>query len=279
MTFLALILALALRQLWGVEPWLHRDRWWYDYRERVAALGLLDAVQLLLLVLLPTLLLGALLMLLAPVLFGLPWILLAALVLLFSFGRGDFHARLVQYRAHCERGNPETAWLFLCGALGADDLARAASEGEADDAWHRLQARLLYDGYQRWFAVVLVFVTLGPAWAFAYRLLQLEAQQAPECAAARLLFVVDWVPARLLALTFALAGDFIHSRDVLFAALLNTVRAPAELLGDVGTAAVHGAGADADVQTAADDMQALGDLLTRSAVIWVVVIALVAIIG
>ena len=93
------------------------------------------------------------------------------------------------------------------------------------------------------------------------------------------MFVVDWVPARLLALTFALAGDFIHSRDVLFAALLNTVRAPAELLGDVGTAAVHGAGADADVQTAADDMQALGDLLTRSAVIWVVVIALVAIIG
>jgi AmpE protein len=156
---------------------------------------------------------------------------------------------------------------------------RAASEGDADDAWRRLQARLLYDGYQRWFAVVLVFVLLGPAWAFGYRLLQLEAQQAPERAAARVLFVVDWVPARLLALTFALAGDFMHSRDALSGALLDTARVPAELLGDVGTAAVYSAGRDADVQTAADDMQALGALLTRSAVIWVVAIALVAIIG
>jgi len=279
MTFLALILALALRQFGGAEPWLHRDRWWQHYRERIAAHGLLDAVQLVLVVLLPALLLSLLLAALAPLLFGLPWILLAALVLLFSFGRGDFQALVAQYCGHCERGNVETGWLYLCDALGADDLALASGPGEIDDAYAQLQGRLLYEGYQRWFTVVLLFIVLGPAWAFAYRLLQLYAQQAAGPGAARVLFVVDWVPARLLGLTFALVGNFMHSRDAMRDALMDSSRDASAMLGAVGAAAAQTAADGFDAGTAADEARALGALLARSAVVWVLLSALVAIAG
>ena len=285
MSFLALIIALSMRQLWGAEPWLHRDSWWYGYRERVAALGVPGWIQLGLAVVLPTLLLGIFLDVLAPVLFGLPWILLAAVVLLYSFGRGDFQARIAQYRGHCERGNYEAAWLYLCGELEADDLAVALGSASADAADLRLQERLLYDGYQRWFAVVFWFVLLGPAWAFGYRLLQMSVHGvSPSPCAAQLLHWVDWLPVRVLAITFTLAGDFVRSHNALREAVVDTSSDAPSVLRAVGASAAYAwegaadSAAEAAIGVAGEMIPALSSLLTRSGVVWVVAIALVAII-
>lgn len=277
MNFLAFLIALALRQLWGAEAWLHRDHWWRDWRQRVMGFGLLPWLQLLLAVGLPLLLALLVLDVLRPLLFGLPWIIAAALALLYAFGRGDFHARIARYCDFCERGNREGAWLYLREELHAGDPREVDPGLEPEQLHRQLQASLYYDGFQRWFAVVFWFVLLGPVAALGYRLLQLyreaEGEQGP---ALTLLFLLDWVPVRLLLLTFTLAGDFVRSRDELVAALFDSWADSRTLLLTVGSAA---AGTDPDTSTSreAAEVKALAGLMTRSGVVWVVLIAVLAI--
>jgi AmpE protein len=280
MNFLALLIALTLRQLWGAESWLHRDDWWREWRQRVLGLGLLPWVQLVLSVGLPLLLALLLLDLLLPLLFGLLWIVAAALLLLYAFGRGDFHARIARYRDYCERGNREGAWLYLREELHAGD-PREVDPGLEPEALHQqLQASLYYDGFQRWFAVVFWFVLLGPVAALAYRLLQLCRDAGDgEGPAVSLLFLLDWIPVRLLVATFAVAGDFVRSRDELVAALFDPWADSSALLLAVGNAAAGAAADDPASQGAAAEVTALADLLTRSTVVWVVVIAVFEILA
>lgn len=280
MNFLAFIVALALRQLWGAEAWLHRDRWWRDWLDRANGFNLPPWLQLALTVGLPLLLALLLLDLLRPLLFGLPWIGAAALVLLYAFGRGDFHARIARYRDYCERGNREGAWLYLREELHAGDPGDVDPGLEPEQLHQHLQASLYYDGFQRWFAVVFWFVLLGPVAALGYRLLQLYRDASgDEGPAPVLLFLLDWLPVRLLLATFAIAGDFVRSRDELVAALLDPWADSPTLLLAVGSAAAGTSrGEDVSGQAAAD-VTALAGLLARSGVVWVVVIAVLAILA
>ncbi len=280
MNFLAFVIALALRQLWSADVWLQRDNWWRDWSERANSFGLLPWVQLLLTVGLPLLLALLLLDVLRPLLFGLLWIVAAAMILLYAFGRGDFHARIARYCDFCERDNREGAWLYLREELHAGDPAEVDPGMEPEQLHQELQASLYYDGYQRWFAVVFWFVLLGPVAALSYRLLQLyrdaEGNAGP---AVTLLFLLDWVPVRLLLATFTLAGDFVRSRDELLAALFDPWADSDILLLAVGGAAAGTSPEASASGQAAKDVTALSALLTRSAVVWVVLIAMLAILG
>lgn len=128
------------------------------------------------------------------------------------------------------------AVLFLC--LGPRDLARevqalldARARGDAaecerlsrtlqqtpeTEGSHRnLLGALFIQSHERLFGVLLAFVTLGPAGAVLYRiasrlpaLLHDQGGAAPAVNAAEQLHaMLAWVPARLMALLFALAGS------------------------------------------------------------------------
>jgi AmpE protein len=107
MTFLAIILAVLLLQAWGTAERVHADDWFRRWQARVSDWGLAGTPGLALLVLLPAVLVALLLDLLEPVLFGLLWLPLAALLLLYSFGRGDFQASMGRYRGHAYSGDFE----------------------------------------------------------------------------------------------------------------------------------------------------------------------------
>lgn len=281
MTFLALVIALTLRQLWALDRPVQRDGWWHDWRARTAGFGLHGWGRLLLALGLPLLLAGLVLDLLLPLLFGLPWIAAAVLLLLYAFGRVDLQALQVRYCDYCDRGNGEGAWLFAREEL-ALALPDDASE-ELDPEWpqQRVAARFCYVSFQGWFAVVFYFVVLGPVAALAYRLVQLyrDDEGEAEGPAARLLFWLDWVPVRLLLASFTLTGDFMRSRDALLAAMSDFRAQPAAMLHEVAAAAAEPVPEGTPPERAAADLRALAGLLHRSAVSWVVVIALVAILA
>ncbi|HEY7775738.1 MAG TPA: regulatory signaling modulator protein AmpE [Kineobactrum sp.] len=279
MNFLAFIIAFAARQLWGSQEWLHRDGWWLDWQRRAAGFGLGPWLQLLLTVGLPTFLAALVLDLLQPLLFGLLWIAAAVLLLLYAFGRGDFHALVARYRDYCERGNGEGAWLFATEELGVEAAKDNDPERPLFDLHQQVQVSLLYDGFQRWFAVVFFFFLLGPAAALAYRLLQLYRETNPVGPVLRLLFVLDWLPARVLAATFVLAGDFVRSRDALVAMLGDMQADAGQLLQAVGIAAAAPGERDAPLAQAAENADALSGLLRRSGIAWVLALAVVAILG
>ena len=281
MTFLAIIIAVVLLQAWGTAERLHVDSWFVSWQARVASWGLPGGVSLAVVVLLPAMLVVFALDLVQPVLFGFLWLPLAVLLLLYSFGRDDFQAAMGRYRGHAYAGDFEAAYLAAREDLFEEDADIPESPQEVHAS---IQQALLYEGLQRWFSVLLYFVLFGPAAALAYRLLQLcRGQFEPELAR-RWLFLLDWVPARLLAATFALTGDFMGSRTNLLAALQDMASGAGAVLYSVGAAALgQGGAAPAEAEdefgpVAAAQNREFDALLSRSAVCWIVVLSLLVLL-
>jgi AmpE protein len=282
MTFLAIIIAVLLLQAWGTAERVQFDGWFDGWQARVAGWKLTGGVGLAVLVALPALLVLLLLNLMEPVLFGLLWVPLAALLLLYAFGRGDFQAAMGRYRGHAYSGDFEAAYLAACEEFSWGDSADVPATPL--DVHAMIQRAYLYEGLQRWFTVLFYFVLAGPAGAIAYRLLQMSRSSFEPGLAGRWLFVLDWLPARLLAATFTLAGDFIASRDSLLAGLRNTAEDAGVLLYTVGAAALGpdsalSPGEDAVIgPAAAAQNREFNALLSRSAACWIVVLSLLVLL-
>jgi AmpE protein len=282
MTFLAIILAVLLLQAWGSAERVHLDDWFRSWQARESSWGLSGVVNLAVLVLLPAVLVALLLDMVEPLLFGLLWLPLAALVLLYSFGRGDFQASMARYRGHAYSGDFEGAYLAAREEFGWDDSLEVPDT--AQEVHAMIQRALLYEGLQRWFCVLFYFVLLGPAGALVYRLIQLCRDSFEPGTVERWLFLLDWVPARLLSATFAITGDFIGSKDTLLAGLGDSSAQAGALLHRVGVVALGPeaaapAGDDSDFgpQAAAQNRE-FDALLSRSAVCWIVVFSLLVLL-
>jgi AmpE protein len=283
MLFLAGVIAIVLLQLWGTADRVHRDHWFDSWRERLLRSGLSGGGGLLLAVALPALVAAFVLGLIEPILFGLLWIGLAAFLLLYAFGRGDFQATMGRYRGHAFSGDFEAAYLEASQVFAWEE--QNATPQSAAEVHVMIQRALLYEGFQRWFAVLFYFVVLGPAGAVAYRLLQLAGDDFGAQLRQRWLFYADWVPARLLAAAFSLTGDFLGSRSALLSGMKETAQPAPELLYAVASAALH---FDAptlqadqvDLDTlAVNQNREIGSLLSRSAACWVVVLSLVVLLS
>lgn len=275
MIFLALILALLLAFAWDFGPTLHRDDWFWRWRSQLAGLGFGPVPVLLLAVLVPCAVVQIALNTLEPLLFGIAWIALAACLLLYALGRGNTGAVLEKYRSQCRREDFEAAYLYGVEQLhwfnGDGKSARSPSEV------HRaMQRGFLYQAHQHWFAVLFYFLLLGPVGALAYRLLQLST--VGNSAGSRLLQLADWVPARLLAASFTLTGNFVESADELLAGILGGKMRVRDLLYSVAMAAT---GEDKKEVPdtgfglyAARQNELFAALVRRSSLAWVVVVSL-----
>lgn len=173
--------------------------------------------------------------------------------------------------------------------LAADELARdliaqadpqvlaAAARAELD----RARADLLAEQLRELFAPLFWFLLLGPVPAIAYYLLRLAAN-APAGpvadAAARLLYYADWPVARVLAISFALAGDFVATWQHWRGCVLERELGAVELLDASARVAQP-----VDTTLPPDSLPgpmlvnalaAINALLHRALVIWVVLLAL-----
>jgi len=286
--FLALIIALALLQYWGSAGPVHRDQWFRDLVAKFSESGLMPELQITFAVLLPAILLFWLQGLIAGWLFGMVPLALMVVVLLYSFGRGNFEALLDKYRAHCREGDFEAAYLFAQQELAAGADTECPSGPEQLHRW--VKERFFYLGFERWFGVVFYFALFGAAGALAYRLLQLYGEFCDTAErremVRRTLQVVDWLPSRLLVFTFAVTGDWVGSREQMSAAIQDLETATGELVSDSAHAAL---GLKASVFSDNGDSQAFAQvsdwemgqiqgLLSRSAVAWVVALALIVLL-
>ena len=223
MKLIALLVGLAIERL-ATQLFHLRELRWLDriidrgcaLAERVAHWPALIPVLLLTIVLaLPVFLV---VLALGDTLFGFPYLLLAIVVLFFSLGPKDIGEELDEY----------------CSAIEADDEERVAQTAKAllerdvpEDPWQRIEEveqAVFVQANNRLFAVVFWFVVFGPLGAWAYRVTDLVRRRtvfkasreaaddgaAHEIAAAasRLHSWVAWIPARLAALGYALAGSF-----------------------------------------------------------------------
>lgn len=267
MSFLVLLLAVWVEKFSAGRQRIQQDGGWLRQLARVEAAPNLQAspwLSLALLVLVPVLLLGVLLVLLKSVAYG--WLALPVhlLVLIYGLGRGDVLAALGPFRDAWRRDDMEAAYLVAARDLGvqADEPAELLT---------RVQGYLLWQAYQSFFAVIFWYALLGPVAVLAYRLLALTTEQAQQVAlrehAQQLRHGFDWLPARVLASSFALVGDFVSVSRALLHELLNWQIPAAQLVDHAGRAAANTL-ASAPGEAGLHSLDSLWQMLVRSALLW-----------
>ena len=287
MNLIALILGLALERMQTRLLDLRETTWftgWFDLGARWmrAAPGF------------PGLLAGALVMLLPAVpvawvawafrdvLAGLPYILFAMLMLVLSFGPQDLFSQAnswLQAKAHGdEHAAAELERAICAGDSEATDRATA----------RKLEAAILVQANHALFGVIFWFMVLGPAGAWAYRVADLFRRHmratgsgGPNTARAELLFgIVAWIPARLLAASYAVAGSFDDAFEDWRAYYQRTsagfFRVSENILAAAGIGAIRRRCPEPG-QVAA--IEAARDLVWRALVIWLTVIAALTLVG
>jgi AmpE protein len=147
-------------------------------------------------------------------------IALAAAVLFFSFGPRDLRQEVTEYRAAAGRGDAVAADRLAAEILEHDACQRrgAALESVAEAVFVQANNRL--------FGVLFWFAILGPLGALTFRvtdlmrreaILRAERADAPAIAAEvselcqGVHGVIAFLPARMLALTYGVAGSFQES--------------------------------------------------------------------
>ena len=267
MSFLVLLLAVWVEKFSAGRQRIQQDGGWLRQLARVEAAPSLQAspwLSLALLVLVPVLLLGLLLVLLKPVAYG--WLALPVhlLVLIYGLGRGDVLAALGPFRDAWRRDDLQAAYLVASRDLGlqADEPAELLG---------KVQGHLLWQAYQSFFAVIFWYALLGPVVVLAYRLLALTTEHAQQGAlrerAGQLQHVFDWLPARVLASSFALVGDFVSVSRALLHELLNWHIPAPQLIERAGRAAANtplSAPGEVGLQT----LDALWQMQVRCALLW-----------
>ncbi len=288
MELLTILIVLGLVQLWGSGGPVQRDGWFWEWSRIIK--GMLEAgkLRLVLIVAPPVVLVLLLQAWFYGVLLGLLLLLLYVVVLLYSLGRGDFNDAIQHYISAWSAGDFESAY---DKALAIGDFSQSDTIDNHLALHDSVREAIAYDGYQRWFATVFWFLLLGPCGALGYRLSYLcgrnqELDTLDRQLALRFVHYLDWIPSRLLALTFALTGNFVQSFNRCSQKLLDNMPT-GELLDDCVLAAISSdeeqAARPADELSFIDfgrrEISELQSLLSRSVICWLIVIAMLALAG
>lgn len=182
-----------------------------------------------------------------------------------------------------------TAWRATHAPVTANDLLRASMEGLFDDAQRHL------------FGVIFWFVLLaplGPVGPVLYRLTGIIAEQWKIPAlgefahfSQRMIHILDWLPTRITALSFAIAGDFEdavycwrsqaadwadHNQGILLASAAGALGVklgmPLQTLQGSIWRPELGLGDDAD----SSDLNSASSLIWRALTIWLLLLLLMA---
>jgi membrane protein required for beta-lactamase induction len=220
MGLIVIVVSLILERALGHLQHLRRLDWFPGYREVLFSrapgswtFGIGGAI----LVLAPVVLAALFLQwLLDDLLWGGLELLFSIAVVTYCLGPEAFNQQVDAYLEAREAGEYGKAGRIaekLAGGPVSDDIHRQAKQ---------VTTAVLYEGNVRIFAVVFWFLLLGPAGALLYRMaaayardtdrrLDVSALETPAFesgAAGRVHAVLDWLPARLLSLTFFLTGSF-----------------------------------------------------------------------
>ncbi|MCG5500741.1 regulatory signaling modulator protein AmpE [Ectothiorhodospira lacustris] len=262
--------------------WL--DRYTALVRGRCEGFGLGSTPTLVIAVAIPLVVLVILMQLIGGILGGLVGVLIALAVLLFSIGPRNLSKEVDAFLEAGAMKDEEREMKHARNLLG---------DQVPDDAAERARAvlqRMLIGSNSSLFAVLFWFVVLGPVGALLYRLANL--MRAPEGAepdgfqqtATQLQGLLDWIPARLVALFYALTGSFDRSFPVLRTGVLgswgNMAAENEALLRDAGCEAIQLSEEELkEPLQARSAVERASSLVFRSLIAFVAILALLTIVG
>ena len=304
MNFLIALLAIILLEAYSELGFVQRDNWLRRWKKSLSALGLgrQRVLGLAVFVAVPVILLQLLLVSLAQHHLGFVSFFLELLILLYALGRGNLDAQIALFTSDLKSDELQGAF-HNAGVV--DTSYREGRLETAEGIKEQIFAALPYRMFERTFVVVFWFFFFGAPAALAYRLLALHGDlkldasldgsldsslksslhsgdderldSRRESRAVKWLWLMEWLPARLLSLTLGLVGNFSQAagatRRLLFSRSIGTSTFLRE--------AVFGA---LDQSQASDALtpQLTSDvvsLLGRAMTTWLVIIAVLVILA
>ena len=304
MNFLIALFAIILLEAYSELGFVQRDNWLRRWKKSLSALGLgrQRVLGLAVFVAVPVILLQLLLVSLAQHHLGFVSFFLELLILLYALGRGNMDAQIALFTSDLKSDELQAAFHNV-GVV--DTSYREGRLETAEGIKEQIFAALPYRMFERTFVVVFWFFFFGAPAALAYRLLALHGDlkldasldgsldsslksslhssdderldSRRESRAVKWLWLMEWLPARLLSLTLGLVGNFSQAagatRRLLFSRSIGTSTFLRE--------AVFGA---LDQSQASDALtpQLTSDvvsLLGRAMTTWLVIIAVLVILA
>lgn len=215
-------------------------------------------------------------------LFGLIGLLFHVAVLVYCLGPRDLAGDVDSYREACAAGDASlqkrAAALLLHSAEVPDDSAQCAQE---------VGTAVLVEANDRLFAVLFWFALLGPLGAVVYRSAAVLYQQRRERgefgdSVAWLNAILIWLPARLLALGYALSGHFdaaVEGWRHAHQSRPQGSEGSLQVLAMTGSGALGGDGGALSQERSVRRVTVAMRLVWRTLGIWLVVIALLTLAG
>jgi AmpE protein len=224
------------------------------------------------LVLLPSLVIGLTLGNLQGLSGSLVALVLQVALLLYILGRDDFSQKLDGYKECWLNEDYQGAFECAKGFLGVKQPVM----GSPCELHQAVSRAMVHAWFLRFFVLVFWYLALGIGGALAALLSYWFYREFKFHWARSVLGAMEWAPVRLLALTTGLAGDFSHSfpRALKF---LFDFHTPANdvLAKTLFPEAVNET--DFDCAGAGDSLQETNQLMFRSGVIWLILVALLTV--
>lgn len=221
MNFLIVLLAIIFIEGYGELGFIQRDHWLQKWHQGLAKLSFLQRsnwLKVAVFIAAPVTVLHLVMATLINSHLGFFAFVLELVVLLYAMGRGNLDTQISLLSSDLERQDLQAA--FYDAAL-FNTAYRESNATDKDDLREEIFAALPYRIFERSFVVIFWFFFLGAPAALCYRLLalhgDLELEPSPEGeidtqgAAAKLLWLLEWIPARLLGFTVGLVGSFSHT--------------------------------------------------------------------
>ncbi|MFT5452274.1 MAG: AmpE protein [Enterobacterales bacterium] len=290
MTLITLLIVLMLEQYLKVSAVLENEfkshKWFPAWRQwlstKVDINKVNDWVALALIIGTPVAVLYILSGLDYGFIFWVVQLVLAVVVMIYCLGPIDQNAHLKQYFEAVERDDLQGAYHHVSDYL---DLKSNHQVPDDISSLGRLVTRvILSQSNFRYFGVLMYFVLLGPAGALLYRLagsfefsVRDDENSAYQEKLRQLRMVLDWLPARLTGFLYSLAGDFTGAMPRLKQYLFTEQSDNERLLEETGLGAL-GIKEEHCTDIIDENKQAL-DLVTRTVVVFLVIIAVLTVFG
>lgn len=276
MKLIIILLCLGLERYLKIGALLKRFHWFDCYLKSLKRFNpfprLHQSWQGLALIVLPlSIIFGVLFCWMRAWLYGLIGFLITFFALLYCLGPDDLYHQVTSYFHSSENKNKSEEKDILTALLGKKPPQKISAQ-------HRAVTNALFtQANDRLFAVLFWFVLLGPIGAVFYRTVAITKTKSVEwdkvdTAAASIQNLLNWIPARLVALVYILVGNFRQSFNTWLKQVFSGLKHSEKLLIQVGSQAT-----DIDKDETKSNLKENKEVLAmfdRSLIVVLVVIAI-----
>ncbi len=279
MILISILFCLALQRFANIGGWFQTS-WFEAYLRQLSPwLTKLDEKLALLLIIAPILLVFVLLHFTFKWhFFGLLDLIISTAVLLFCIDARDFKSKLQPYFDSLDKADNQGATNAAASFINDDSLS------DMGDIARAVSKTILLKSFEQIFAGLFWFIIFGIYGVIPYFSLTLVRQHALKVnpnyvelakLAAQAQSILEWLPSRLLGLSYALVGNFNKGFGYCSKYLLTGLSEVKKFVVESGLAAL---GASPNIKDANhNEVQDALDIINRALIVWLIGIALVLI--